>query len=123
MEVATTPEFAANLNDQAVRFQAEGQYLEADKLYKNSLAIWESVLGLKDPLVAQSLANRAALYRLMGELVARGAAIVMISSELPEILGLSDRILVMRDGRICGEFDRANATEEKVLNCALRGAA
>src|SRR5438552_3181274 len=67
MEVATTPEFAANLNDQAVRFQAEGQYLEADKLYKNSLAIWESVLGLKDPLVAQSLANRAALYRLMGE--------------------------------------------------------
>jgi len=67
MEVATTPEFAANLNDQAVRCQAEGQYLEADKLYKNSLAIWESVFGPEDPQVAQSLANRAALYRLMGE--------------------------------------------------------
>ena len=63
------------------------------------------------------------VYRLMGELVSRGAAIVMISSELPEILGMSDRILVMRDGRICGEFDRAGATEENILNCALRGAA
>jgi ribose transport system ATP-binding protein len=59
----------------------------------------------------------------MGELVSRGAAIVMISSELPEILGMSDRILVMRDGRICGEFARADATEENILNCALRGAA
>ena len=62
------------------------------------------------------------VYRLMGDLLSRGAAIVMISSELPEILGLSDRILVMRDGRICGEFDRAAATEENILNCALRGA-
>jgi ribose transport system ATP-binding protein len=62
------------------------------------------------------------VYRLMGELLSRGAAIVMISSELPEILGLSDRILVMREGRICGEFDRANATEETILNCAVRGA-
>jgi ribose transport system ATP-binding protein len=62
------------------------------------------------------------VYRLMGELLSRGAAIVMISSELPEILGLSDRILVMRDGRICGEFDRADATEENILNCAMRGA-
>ena len=59
----------------------------------------------------------------MGELVSRGAAIVMISSELPGILGLSDRILVMREGRICGEFKRAEATEEIILNCALRGAA
>ena len=63
------------------------------------------------------------VYKLMGELISRGAAIVMISSELPEILGLSDRILVMREGSICGEFDRADATEEKILNCALRGAA
>jgi ribose transport system ATP-binding protein len=62
------------------------------------------------------------VYRLIGDLVSRGAAIVMISSELPEILGLSDHILVMRDGRICGEFDRADATEENILDCALRGA-
>jgi ribose transport system ATP-binding protein len=76
-----------------------------------------------EPTRGIDVGGKVEVYRLMGELVSRGAAIVMISSELPEILGLSDRILVMRDGRICGEFDRAEATEENVLNCALRGAA
>ena len=76
-----------------------------------------------EPTRGIDVGGKIEVYRLMGELISRGAAIVMISSELPEILGLSDRILVMRDGRICGEFDRADATEEKILNCALRGAA
>ena len=76
-----------------------------------------------EPTRGIDVGGKIEVYRLMGELVSRGAAIVMISSELPEILGLSDRILVMREGRICGEFTRAEATEEKILNCALRGAA
>jgi ribose transport system ATP-binding protein len=76
-----------------------------------------------EPTRGIDVGGKIEVYRLMGELVSRGAAIVMISSELPEILGMSDRILVMRDGRICGEFDRADATEEGILNCALRGAA
>ena len=75
-----------------------------------------------EPTRGIDVGGKIEVYRLMGELLARGAAIVMISSELPEILGLSDRILVMRDGRICGEFTRADATEEAILNCALRGA-
>jgi ribose transport system ATP-binding protein len=75
-----------------------------------------------EPTRGIDVGGKIEVYRLMGDLLARGAAIVMISSELPEILGMSDRILVMRDGRICGEFARADATEEKILNCALRGA-
>ena len=75
-----------------------------------------------EPTRGIDVGGKIEVYRLMGELLSRGAAIVMISSELPEILGLSDRILVMREGRICGEFDRADATEENILNCALRGA-
>jgi tRNA (mo5U34)-methyltransferase len=67
METAVTPETAVSLNDQAVRLQAQNKYLEADELYKKSLAIWESTVGAGDPLVAQSLANRASLYRAMGE--------------------------------------------------------
>ena len=62
------------------------------------------------------------IYQLMGDLVRRGAAIILISSELPEILGMSDRIVVMRDGRLAGEFERRDATEQKILECALRGA-
>ena len=67
MEVAVTPESAAVLNNEAVRLQAEGKYLEADELYKRSVAMWQSTLGPEDLLVAQSLANRASLYRSMGE--------------------------------------------------------
>jgi len=76
-----------------------------------------------EPTRGIDVGGKIEVYRLMGELLSRGAGIVMISSELPEILGLSDRILVMREGRICGEFERAAATEENILNCALRGAA
>ena len=76
-----------------------------------------------EPTRGIDVGGKIEVYRLMGELLSRGAGIVMISSELPEILGLSDRILVMREGRICGEFERAQATEENILNCALRGAA
>jgi ribose transport system ATP-binding protein len=76
-----------------------------------------------EPTRGIDVGGKIEVYKLMGELLARGAAIVMISSELPEILGLSDRILVMREGRICGEFTRAEASEEKILNCALRGEA
>jgi len=75
-----------------------------------------------EPTRGIDVGGKIEVYRLMGDLLARGAAIVMISSELPEVLGMSDRILVMREGRICGEFARADATEEKILNCALRGA-
>ena len=76
-----------------------------------------------EPTRGIDVGGKIEVYRLMGELLSRGAGIVMISSELPEILGLSDRVLVMREGRICGEFERARATEENILNCALRGAA
>jgi tRNA (mo5U34)-methyltransferase len=67
MEVTATSEAAANLNDQAVELQAQGKYAEADGVYKKSLGIWESRVGPEDPLVAQSLANRASLYRQIGE--------------------------------------------------------
>ena len=50
----------------------------------------------------------------MGELVERGLAILMISSELPEIMGMSDRILVMREGRLVAEFGRDEASQEEI---------
>ena len=57
----------------------------------------------------------------MNRLAAKGAAIIMISSELPEILGMSDRILVMHEGRIAGELDREEATQEKIMWLATGG--
>ena len=54
----------------------------------------------------------------MAELAAQGLAVIMVSSEIPEILGMSDRVIVMREGRIVGEFDRDGLTPEKLVRAA-----
>ena len=56
----------------------------------------------------------------MNKLKQNGIAVMFVSSEMPEILGVSDRILVMCDGRITGELDRAEATQEKIMEYATR---
>ena len=65
------------------------------------------------------VAAKVEIYEEMNRLTAKGAGILMISSELPEVLGMSDRILVMRQGRIVAEMDAAGATQEQVLRAAL----
>lgn len=50
---------------------------------------------------------------MVNELTAQGVGVILISSELPEVLGMSDRVMVMHEGRICGEFNRGEATQEK----------
>jgi ABC-type sugar transport system ATPase subunit len=62
---------------------------------------------------------KAEIHQLMGELAGRGMAIIMISSELPEILGMSDRIAVMHGGTIVATLDRAGASQETLLELAL----
>jgi ABC-type sugar transport system ATPase subunit len=62
--------------------------------------------------------TKAAVHGLMSNLASQGMAILMISSELPEVLGMSDRILVMREGLLIKEFDRSEATQEKLMMAA-----
>jgi len=57
---------------------------------------------------------------LMSRLASEGMAILMISSELPEILGMSDRVIVMREGHMTGHFSRAEATQEKIISAATQ---
>ena len=61
---------------------------------------------------------KAEIYRLMNRLTREGMAILMISSELEELLGMADRIVVMREGRTVGEVDRAEATQERIMEMA-----
>jgi rhamnose transport system ATP-binding protein len=79
------------------------------------------VLILDEPTRGIDVGTKAAVHRLMSSLAAQGLAILMISSELPEVLGMSDRILVMREGRLTGEFSRAEATQEKLMLAATTG--
>jgi ribose transport system ATP-binding protein len=72
-----------------------------------------------EPTRGIDVGAKAEIYGLMNRLTKSGVAIIMISSELLEVLGLSDRILVMRGGSIACEFDASEATQERVLQCAL----
>jgi rhamnose transport system ATP-binding protein len=77
------------------------------------------VLILDEPTQGIDVGAKAEIHRLMGDLAARGLAILLISSELPEILGMSDRIAVMRGGKIVETLQRDVATQECVLALAL----
>jgi len=80
------------------------------------------VLIFDEPTRGIDVGAKVEIYRLMDQLANKGVAIIMISSELPEIMGMSDNILVMWRGQVAGYFTREEATEEKVLECALLGA-
>jgi ribose transport system ATP-binding protein len=83
------------------------------------LATGVDVLIMDEPTRGIDVAAKVEIYELMNRLTADGAGILMISSELPEVLGMSDRILVMRGGSVVSEFARENATQEILLGAAL----
>lgn len=83
------------------------------------LAARPTVLLLDEPTRGVDVGAKAEVHRVIRELAARGMATVLISSELPELLALSDRIVVMREGRMSGELDGQNATQEQLLELAL----
>jgi len=76
------------------------------------------LLILDEPTRGVDVATKVEIYHLIGELADKGAAIIYISSELPEILGMSNRILVLKEGRVVGEFTKESAGEETLLACA-----
>jgi rhamnose transport system ATP-binding protein len=82
------------------------------------LATNPRVLIMDEPTKGIDVGAKTAVYRLMGEMVAKGLAIIMVSSELPEVMGMADRILVMRRGRLRANFTRAEATPESIVKAA-----
>jgi ABC-type sugar transport system ATPase subunit len=76
------------------------------------------VLFLDEPTRGIDVGAKQEIYAQINELAQKGLAIVLVSSELPEVLGLADRILVLHEGRMSGEFKREEATPEKVMSCA-----
>ncbi|MEP3276699.1 MAG: sugar ABC transporter ATP-binding protein [Stappiaceae bacterium] len=83
------------------------------------LAAKPKLLILDEPTRAVDVGAKAEIYRLMDDLARRGMAIMMISSEMPELLSMSDRIIVMSDGTISAPVEKADATEEAIVNLAL----
>jgi len=83
------------------------------------LATGARILFLDEPTRGVDVGAKQEIYQLINELASTGVAIILMSSDLPEVLGLSDRVLVMREGRIAGEFARADANAERVMACAV----
>lgn len=121
-EKVVAQEATQKLEVKATSIRQKARELSGGNQQKVVLAKWLNtnprVLILDEPTRGIDVGTKAAVHRLMSGLAAQGMAILMISSELPEILGMSDRILVMREGHITGEFSRAEATQEKLMMAA-----
>ena len=82
------------------------------------LAVDSDIMIFDEPTRGIDVGAKAEIYRLLCQLASQGKAIIMISSELPEIIGICDRVLVMHDGRITGEVTRQEASQEKIMEFA-----
>lgn len=79
------------------------------------------IMILDEPTRGIDVGAKSEIHRLMCRFARQGMAIIMISSELPEILGMSDRVVVMQEGRINGILDRSEATQESIMHLATKG--
>jgi inositol transport system ATP-binding protein len=102
--------------DQVIRLLSGGNQQKV--LVSRWLLTSPDVLILDEPTRGIDVGAKAEIHKLMCKLAQEGKAIIMISSELPEILGMSDRVLVMHEGKVGGEFMRAEATQETIMRAA-----
>jgi len=121
-ETHTAGEYATQLEVRAAGLWQHARELSGGNQQKVVLAKWlatrPQILILDEPTRGIDVGTKAAVHELMSALASQGMAILMISSELPEILGMSDRILVMCEGRVTGHFTRAEATQENIMIAA-----
>jgi rhamnose transport system ATP-binding protein len=121
-ERALATDWAVRLNLKYGRLADPVSRLSGGNQQKVVLAKWlgrsPALLIVDEPTRGIDIATKAEVHRLLVRLASEGVAVLMISSELAEVLNVGDRILVMREGRLAAEFARANATEEKVMAAA-----
>jgi inositol transport system ATP-binding protein len=102
--------------DQVIRLLSGGNQQKV--LVSRWLLTTPDILILDEPTRGIDVGAKAEIHRLMSQLAGQGKAIIMISSELPEILGMSDRVLVMHEGHLTGEFGGKDATQENIMRAA-----
>ena len=122
MENRAAQVWASRLEVKAHALDTVAATLSGGNQQKVVLAKWlatePSVLIIDEPTRGIDVGTKSEVHRLLSELAGQGMGILMISSELPEVLGMADRVLVMREGRITAEIDRADATSESVMFAA-----
>jgi rhamnose transport system ATP-binding protein len=120
LEVART--YAQRLDLRAASLSQEVGTLSGGNQQKVVIGKWLAttprVIILDEPTKGIDVGSKAAVHAFMGELVGQGLAVIMVSSEIPEILGMSDRVIVMREGRMAGTFAREGLTAETLVAAA-----
>ncbi|WP_243231956.1 sugar ABC transporter ATP-binding protein [Microbacterium sp. CIAB417] len=122
MENRAAREWASRLEVKTHALDTVASTLSGGNQQKVVLAKWLAtdprVLIIDEPTRGIDVGTKSEVHRLLSQLAGQGMGILMISSELPEVLGMADRVLVMREGRITAEIDRADATSENVMFAA-----
>ena len=122
-ELQTTRKFGARLSVKAAHWEQTLAELSGGNQQKVVLGKWLAsgprILILDEPTKGIDIGSKAAVHEFMGELASEGMAIILISSELPEIMGLADTILVMHEGRVVKRFARGAASAEMIVSAAI----
>ncbi len=122
LEITQANQYKASLNVKAPSIEQIVMNLSGGNQQKVSIAKWlfvqPSLLILDEPTRGIDVGAKFEIYTIMRRLVQEGMSIIMISSELPEVLGMSDRVYVLSAGRLTGELPIANATQEKIMELA-----
>jgi ribose transport system ATP-binding protein len=121
-EKAVAERFVNDLHIKTPNLDQKVIHLSGGNQQKIVLAKWlcrhSKVVIFDEPTRGIDVGAKIEVYELMNALAGQGAGIIMISSELPEILGMSDRIIVLHEGKITGVLTKAEATQERILNLA-----
>lgn len=116
-------EYVGKLNISTPSLETQTQYLSGGNQQKVVIAKWlmqqSDIIFMDEPTRGVDVGAKSEIYMLMNEIVRQGKSIVMISSELPEILGMSDRIMVMHEGKVVGELARGEANQEKIMSLCI----
>jgi D-xylose transport system ATP-binding protein len=125
-EIAAAERYVKELRTKTPSVEQKVGNLSGGNQQKVVLAKWlltrPKVLFLDEPTRGIDVGAKVEIYNIMNDLVAQGVAVVMVSSELPEVLGVADVILVIHEGKLTGRLARTEATEEKVMHHATGGA-
>ena len=123
-EYAVADEYRAKLRTKCTGIEQNVGNLSGGNQQKVLLAKWmftdPDILILDEPTRGIDVGAKYEIYCIINDLVAQGKSVIMISSELPEVLGMSDRIYVMNEGRIVGEFRQEEASQESIMGCILK---
>ena len=119
LEEKLSKEYADKLHVVTPSMETEVQYLSGGNQQKVVIAKWlfqnSEILFLDEPTRGIDVGAKAEIYRLINRMAKEGKTIIMISSEMPELLGMCDRIMVMHEGHKMGELNAAEATQEKIM--------